>query len=179
MCSPEDKILIRAVRVWAFTFVASVVVCLGGLQACSATCPVLNVVADVAKSSCPVVVEYVGEDGVTHKLSIDRRDMVAMVNAQAKMLGMPGVQGPAPLDSIMASASASADAVPVVVASASASPSVAAHVPAMASTSASAALAPPAPSVVASGTPSGLVHGPAPAASPKPAPKSSAKSTKP
>lgn len=47
---------------------------------CGAVCPIIN----MANEACPVVVEYLGEDGKTHQVSIPAEHVNAAVAAATK-----------------------------------------------------------------------------------------------
>jgi hypothetical protein len=62
------------------------------LTGCAATCPVVNLVADVAKQACPTVVEYLGEDGKVHRVQVSRQEMKAVATKSAKKAGLPAAK---------------------------------------------------------------------------------------
>jgi hypothetical protein len=66
-----------------------------GASGCAATCPVIRTIAD----ACPVIVEYLGEDGQKHQVQVPT-DMVMQVTAMAAMRqGVAAPRGAAPAES--------------------------------------------------------------------------------
>lgn len=62
---------------------------------CAAVCPILNMAADAAKETCPIIVEYIDKDGKTQKVQIPRDQMMGAVRQSAKKAGLPLPQGSA------------------------------------------------------------------------------------
>jgi hypothetical protein len=83
--------------------VLCVVVALVGVTGCATICPILNVVADTAKEACPIVVEYLDDDGKKHQVAVPREVMLGAVKNAAVKAGLPSPKG---------SASVHVDAVP-------------------------------------------------------------------
>ena len=59
------------------------------MTGCAATCPIINVATDIAKDACPVVVEYLSEDGEKHSVVLDREEIKAAAAQQAAKQGAP------------------------------------------------------------------------------------------
>jgi hypothetical protein len=54
---------------------------------------VINVVADAAKTACPVVVEYLGEDGQTYRVQVPREMVLQTAAVAAQKQGVARPKG--------------------------------------------------------------------------------------
>jgi len=66
-----------------------ILIALVGISGCAAVCPVIQLAAE----ACPVVVEYIGEDGKTHQVKVPKDDVVEAVGAEAAKQGVSPPKG--------------------------------------------------------------------------------------
>ena len=73
--------------------IRTILLCCVLLGGCGAACPVINVVADAAKTACPVVVEYLGEDGQVYKIQVPRELVLQTAAVAAQKQGLAAPKG--------------------------------------------------------------------------------------
>ena len=94
---------------------------------CGAACPIISLAAD----ACPVVVEFIGEDGQKHSVQLPKESLQEPVAAAAMKAGVAGPKGaPSAAPAPSAEAPAATPVVPAAAPAAPATPAVPASAPA-------------------------------------------------